>query len=176
MTTSDLKRWIPASIIVGVSYFVVGFAFAAFARWSTFGLTALTWNRLAFLASAVAFAAHICYEHFRLQSPARLTAWHAALAVALGAFGLALAANIHDLGSPAGYRSRMLVALLAWPLITGVPAFFCGVDCGQRANHCAKARVRSPCRPPMLRNTSSGNWVAKAVCQTRLVSSFRSDG
>ena len=44
-------------------------------------------------------------------------------AVAFGAFALALAANIHDLGSASGYRPRMLIALVAWPLLTGVPAF-----------------------------------------------------
>lgn len=45
------------------------------------------------------------------------------LAVAFGAFGLALLANIHDLGSASGYRLRMLIALVTWPLITAVPAF-----------------------------------------------------
>lgn len=43
--------------------------------------------------------------------------------VALGAFALALMANFHDLGSATVYRPRMLVALVAWPLLTGVPAF-----------------------------------------------------
>ncbi len=38
------------------------------------------------------------------------------LAVAFGAFALALMANVHDLGSSAGYRPRMLIALVAWPL------------------------------------------------------------
>ena len=47
----------------------------------------------------------------------------ASAAVALGAFALALAANIHDLGSASGYRPRMLIALVAWPLLTAVPAF-----------------------------------------------------
>ena len=108
----------------GVLYFLVGFGFAAFARWSALSLKAETWNRLAFVVSAAIFAIHIAYEHFRLRNRARLTAWHTCLAVALGALGLALAANIHDLGSPTGYRSRMLVAFLAWPLITAVPAFF----------------------------------------------------
>lgn len=36
---------------------------------------------------------------------------------------LALAANIHELGSASGYRPRMVIALVAWPIITGVPAF-----------------------------------------------------
>jgi hypothetical protein len=123
-THSKRKTWVAAVIVAGVFYFLIGFGFAAFARWSTLGLTALTWNRLAFLFSAIIFVAHIVYENVWVSSGSRKTAWHSSLAVALGAFGLALAANIHDFLSPAGYRPRMLVALLAWPLITGVPAFF----------------------------------------------------
>jgi hypothetical protein len=69
------------------------------------------------------FAAHIAYEHFRLRNTALPTAWHAAAAVAFGAFARALAANVHDLGSASGYRPRMLIALVAWPLLTAVPAF-----------------------------------------------------
>lgn len=83
----------------------------------------LVWRWLAFLLSGVAFAAHIAYEHFRLGNRARKTAWHASVAVALGGFALALAANLHDLGSASGYRPRMLIALAAWPLLTAVPAF-----------------------------------------------------
>ena len=123
MNASDRRHWIRAAIIVGVIYFLVGFAFAAFASWATFNLTRENWNRLAFLICAVAFAVHIGYEHFQLKNSARLTAWHTSVAVALGAFGLALAANIHELGSAAGYRPRMLIALVAWPVITAVPAF-----------------------------------------------------
>ena len=37
------------------------------------------------------------------------------LAIALGAFLVALVANIHDLGSPSGYRPIMLIALVVWP-------------------------------------------------------------
>jgi hypothetical protein len=123
-TNSKRTTWVAALIVAGVVYFLIGFGFVAFARWSIFGLTALTWNRLAFLFSAIVFVTQIIYEHARVGSAPRITAWHSSLAVALGALGLALAANIHDLGSSAGYRPRMLVALVAWPLITAVPAFF----------------------------------------------------
>src|SRR5207249_11455698 len=54
----------------------------------------------------------------------RITASHAALAVALGAFLLAVAATVHAVMVPshAPYW-RHLLALVAWPLLTGVPAF-----------------------------------------------------
>jgi hypothetical protein len=78
----------------------------------------------------VVFAVHIAYEHFRLRNTARLTAWHASLAVAFGAFGLALVANLHDLASASGYRPRMLIALVAWPLLMAVPAFIVALAAG----------------------------------------------
>ena len=81
------------------------------------------WRLSAFVISAVVFAAHVAYEHFRLRSTARRTAWHTSLAVAIGAFALALVPNIHDLASASGFRPRMLIALVAWPLGTAVPAF-----------------------------------------------------
>ena len=123
MDASDRKRWLRAVLLLGVLYLVIGLAFGAFARWAAFNSTPENWNRLAFVACGIAFAIHVGYEHFRLRNSPRITAWHASLAVALGALGLALSANLHDLWSPAGYRPRMLIALIAWPLLTAVPAF-----------------------------------------------------
>ncbi len=123
MTTTAGKEWFLATILAGVLYFLVGYGFAAFARWSTFGWAAITWNRLAFLFSAMVFVTHTGYEFFRILNSTWRTAWHVASAVALGAFGLALAANIHDLSSPGGYRAKLALALVAWPLITAAPAF-----------------------------------------------------
>lgn len=123
MATSDRKRWLRAVILFGAIYFIIAIAFGEFANRAASDATRETWNRLAFVACGIAFAVHICYEHFRLGNSSRVTATHTAIAVALGALALALKANIHDLGSASGYRSRMLIALIAWPLVTGVPAF-----------------------------------------------------
>src|SRR5437879_12474017 len=81
------------------------------------------WRLAAWLASGVVAAAQIGYEHFRLGSSPRSTAWHAAGAVALGAFGLALAANIHWLFAATRGPRAPLLALVGWPVITAVPAF-----------------------------------------------------
>ena len=58
------------------------------------------------------------------STPGR-TARHVALAVALGAFGLALSATIHSLLVASTGQQRRLVrlALVIWPIITGLPAF-----------------------------------------------------
>ena len=123
MDASDRKRWLGAAVLLGVLYFVIGIGFGAFAAWAASNSMRETWNRLAFLASGVVFAVHIGYEHFRLGNSPRVTASHASIAIAIGAFALALSANIHDLWSASGYRPRMLIALVAWPLLTAVPAF-----------------------------------------------------
>jgi hypothetical protein len=123
MDDSGRQRWLRTAILVGVLYLAVGKAFAALAGAAASNQMQFFWRLSAFVISAVVFAAHIAYEHFRLRNTARPTAWHASAAVAFGAFGLALAANIHDLGSASGYRPRMLIALVAWPLLTAVPAF-----------------------------------------------------
>ncbi|MGH9971207.1 MAG: hypothetical protein ACREBG_25915 [Pyrinomonadaceae bacterium] len=123
MDASDRKRWLRAVVLLGAVYFLIAIAFGEFASRAVSNSVRETWNGLAFLASGIAFAVHIGYEHFRLGNSPRITASHASIAVAVGAFALALKANIHDLVSASGYRPRMLIALVAWPLLTAVPAF-----------------------------------------------------
>ena len=122
MDASVRKRWLRLSLI-GVGYFVIGSVFGALAGRAATNSLRFTWNRLAFFASGIIFMIHIGHEHFRLRNSPLITAAHVSLAVAIGAFALALMANIHDLGSATGYRPRMLIALGAWPLITALPAF-----------------------------------------------------
>ena len=123
MDAPERQPWVPAAVLLGLAYFVINFAFGKFAAWSASDSMWITWNRLAFFICVVAFAFHIGYEHFRLRNSPRVTASHVSIAVALGAFALALAGNIHDLGSASGYRPRMLIALAAWPFLTAVLAF-----------------------------------------------------
>jgi hypothetical protein len=57
---------------------------------------------------------------------ARLAAYssiHAALAAALGAFGLAVAANLHAHWAAVGNQHLLAIALAVWPAMTAVPAF-----------------------------------------------------
>lgn len=107
-------------VLFGAVYFVFGVAFAG---WSASSSTRVAWNRLGFLASAVAFALHIGYEHFRLRDSPLVTASHVSLAVALGAFALAVSANVHGYRVGSGNKRLLAFALVAWPAITAVPAF-----------------------------------------------------
>jgi len=83
------------------------------------------WRLAAWVVCAFAYAAHIAYERFRLQNPPRSAALHVAFAVALGAFGLAVGANIHSMSiaSTSQHRRLLLLSLGIWPVITALPAF-----------------------------------------------------
>ncbi len=104
-------------MLVAVAYVVIGIAFGVLANAHQVRL----WRLAAWVASAVVAAVQIGYEHQRGSSP-RATALHAAGAVALGAFGLALAANVHWLFAAARGPRSPLLALLVWPVITAIPA------------------------------------------------------
>jgi len=123
MNGSGHQRWLGTAILVGVFYCAVGIISGTLAGAAASNQTRFLWRLPAFVISALVFAAHVAHEHFRLRNAARTTAWHTSAAVAFGAFALALVANVHDLGSASGYRPRMLIALVAWPLLTAVPAF-----------------------------------------------------
>jgi len=123
MNNSGRQRWFVSALLAGALYPVIALLSASLAAAATTNQTRFFWRLSAFIVSGGVFLAHLAYEHFRLRHSPRPTAWHVAVAVGLGAFALATMANIHDLRSPAGYRPRMLVALIAWPLLTAVPAF-----------------------------------------------------
>ena len=123
MDAPDRQPWLRMVALLGAVYFVFGVAFAAFARWSGPAPMHAIWNRLGFVASAIAFALHIGYEHFRLRNSPLIAASHVSLAVAFGAFALAVSANVHGYRVGSSNRGLLAFALLAWPVLTGVPAF-----------------------------------------------------
>lgn len=84
----------------------------------------------AWLTVALAFAIHISLEHFRFRNAPLRTALHASAAVGLGAFALAAAANIHALRTGTANRRLLALALVLWPIITGVPAFIVALVAG----------------------------------------------
>jgi len=117
------RPWLIKAMLVGALYLAVGLASAALAGAAATNPMRFFWRLSAFVISGAVFVADIAYEHLRLRSTAKPLAWHTSVAVAFGGFLLALMANIHDLGSATGYRPKMLIALIAWPLLTAVPAF-----------------------------------------------------
>ena len=130
MDASSRGLWIRAVIFVGVGYFVVGYGSAALDP-SVPDRARFMWRLAAWAASALMYAAHIGYECFLLRDSTRVTALHAALAVALGAFLLAAAATVHaaTVASHAPFW-RYLLALVLWPAVTALPAFLIALVAG----------------------------------------------
>jgi hypothetical protein len=110
------RRWLRAAIIAGLLYSAIGILF---------GLPtthARAWRLAAWLASGVIYAAHSGHEYFRRASSPVATAIHVAVGVAIGGFGLAVAANIHELLISPAYRPSLALAFIAWPIVTALPA------------------------------------------------------
>jgi hypothetical protein len=123
---SSRQPWVRVVVLLGVVYAFVGITFAIWAS------PVKVWRLAAWVVSALAYALHIGYERFRLRNPPRSAALHVALAVALGAFGVAVSANIHSLrlGSANEHRHLLLLALGLWPVITALPAFLFALGAG----------------------------------------------
>ena len=123
MDASDRQPWFRWALLVGVLYAIVGIVFGALANPSVTHQAVVMWRLAAWVVSAAVYAAHIGYEHFRLGNSPPSTALHVAVAAAVGAFGLAVAATVHSLWTASGNPHLLRIALVVWPVITGIPAF-----------------------------------------------------
>ena len=113
-----------AMLLLGVVYFVAGILFGSLAGHAASHQLRVAWRWTAWVVSAIAFGAHIAYEQVRLSSSPKITAFHVALGAALGAFGLAVAANVHALTAALPRNSLLLaLSLVIWPVMTALPAF-----------------------------------------------------
>ena len=119
----DRKHRLSPVLLVALVYVLAGIIFGALAGSVNSNQARIFWRLIAWLISSIAFAAHIIYEQIRLHSSLRATALRVSLAAAAGAFGLAAAANLHSYRTGAGNRHLLALALVSWPVITGVPAF-----------------------------------------------------
>lgn len=117
MDSPSHQPWIPAALLLGALYVVVGRVFAVPASHLQ------EWRLAAWMVCGVAFVAHIAYEHLSFRHSPHLVAWHAAVAVAIGAFLLAVAAMIRSLWATSAVRPIWFLALFLWPAISAVPAF-----------------------------------------------------
>ena len=113
-----------AVLLLGVLYCAVGMLFGILAGQAASAEMTVAWRRAAWVVSAIAFGAHIVYDQVRLHGSLTLTALRVSSAAGLGAFGLAVAANIHAQTVPPDQRPHnLLLSLALWPVITAVPAF-----------------------------------------------------
>jgi hypothetical protein len=113
-----------AVLLLSVLYVLAGILFGRFAGQAASHRGLVGWRWAAWIVSAVAFGAHIVYEQVWLRSSPRVTAVRVSFAAGLGAFGLAVAANVHAYAASQRQHSFALALSLAiWPVITALPAF-----------------------------------------------------
>jgi hypothetical protein len=120
LNTSGKYQWLRRVVLFGIVYLVVG---VAFPNPPASDKMQFVWRLSAWLTVAIAFAIHIGLEHLRFRNSPYRTALHVSAAVSLGSFALAAAANIHGLRTGTGSQHLLALALVIWPLITGLPAF-----------------------------------------------------
>jgi len=109
--------WLRAAILFGLGYFLVGRLFAVP------GEHAQAWRFAAWVVSFFIYTTHFRYERARPSSPPRVVALHVATAVAIGAFGLAVAGMMRSLTTQGSFKPTWLLALVLFPAVTAVPAF-----------------------------------------------------
>ena len=111
-------------VALGVLYATVGVITAELARQAASHDAVVAWRWVAWVVSAVMFGAHTVYEQLGLRSSTTRTARHVAYGTALGACGLALAANIHGAAvTPGGPPPLLVLSLVLWPALVGLPSF-----------------------------------------------------
>jgi len=110
-------------LLVGAIYCAIGIGFSSFAARSSSQRMVVAWNVASFVVSLVVFAVHISYDYFGLRNRPLIVAWHTSLAVALGSFLLAVSANINSFRVANSQHGLLAIALVVWPLMTGIPAF-----------------------------------------------------
>lgn len=122
MGPSSRPRWLRAALLFGVLYLLAGLAFGELSARASTHRMVVAWRLAAWVVSGAAFATHIGYEQVRLRTSPATTALHAAFGAALGAFGLAVAMNVHarDVSSNRGMR---VLSLALWPSMTAAGAF-----------------------------------------------------
>ncbi len=119
------RPWLGAALLAALIYFLVGTLFALPHT------HVHAWRLAAWGASALAYATHLGYEQLGRRSTDLGAARHVSLAVAIGAFALALRLLLqHWLSPAAAFRPAWLVALVAWPVVTAVPAFLVALAAG----------------------------------------------
>src|SRR5207249_1395705 len=123
MNPSGREHWFRTTIVIGLLYAIVGVALGAFAGWSASHQMVVAWRLAAWVISAITFGAHIWFERIRFRNSAFTTAMRASLAAALGAFGLAVAANGHRLWAGSNHGRALNLALILWPVLVVIPAF-----------------------------------------------------
>jgi xanthine/uracil permease len=109
-------------LVAGAAYVLIGTATAMLAQRASTAAVVKEWRAAAWLLSLAVFAMHFAFERRRDPRRARV-ATKVALGVALGAFGLAALGPVRAHWADPSRSKIVMLSLLAWPILLGVPAF-----------------------------------------------------
>lgn len=131
-------------LVVTIGYVIVGTATAALAGGATTARGTTIWRLAAWMLSLAIFAFHVAISR-RGRSVSVVTgALNVALAVALAAFALAALGPVRSHWRDAHMARVAVLSLVAWPVLTGLPAFIAALLGG----HILERRFRSKHAPP----------------------------
>jgi hypothetical protein len=118
MNVARRPSWFGVAVLVGFVYGAVGVLLAIPSG------HARLWRLAAWVISAAIYFLQVGYEHFRLRNSVLASSFHVAAAVSIGGFALAVAATVHSFVVVPPYpRTRLYLAVVLWPLLTGIPAY-----------------------------------------------------
>ncbi|MDE3152034.1 MAG: hypothetical protein KGL93_07275 [Gemmatimonadota bacterium] len=116
----QVKAW--TVVLASVAYVIVGMGTATLARAASSPAGVKAWRLAAWLFSLAVFGIHLAIE--RGRGGRRLSvAIHVACAVALGACALAALGPVRGHWGEPHFLKLTALSLVAWPILTGVPAF-----------------------------------------------------
>jgi len=111
-------------VLIGLVYFAISFVSVLFTKNAGTEQAVFVWRLSAWTVSAVVFFAHMAYERFWLRNSTDAMARTVGLAVAIGGFLIAVAAMVNAVRIPHHPPIWLyFIALVTWPIFTGVPAF-----------------------------------------------------
>jgi hypothetical protein len=124
MKASGRDTWLVAVLVVTAVYIVIGIGTAGLAR-SAHSIEARNaWRLAAWVLSFIAFASHVAYERLHRGNTTVRTARHAAGAVGLSAFALAVSGPAASHWGAGDFWRTAALSVVLWPIVVGVPAFF----------------------------------------------------
>ncbi len=130
-------------LFAAAAYILVGSATAVLSGMASSPTTVKAWRLAAWLLSLVVFVAHLAVER-RRRVPSLSVARYVSGAVALGAMGVAAMGPLRaHWGEPERIRLALL-SIVAWPILTGVPAFVVAFITGLLLDRVAQRPSDSP--------------------------------
>jgi len=116
----QMRAW--AVLLASIAYVVVGIGTAILAGVASSPPGVKAWRLAAWLLSLAIFGIHLAIERGRHAHRLRV-AVQVALAVALGALGVAAFGPVRSHWGEPHLLKLTVLSLVAWPVLTGAPAF-----------------------------------------------------